>query len=204
MFGTLSVPAALQRQEDEVARFSAGRETQARRQTLEQRIFAELSGAHSALQLHRAAADEYRRGLDTQGERLEQIAQTAYEEGELDILGLLDAWRVSLQSRLRLLDLNAASKQAEIELERVAGGRVEQRSPAEKDNLLWDRYCSRAAQAAARRYAGSAGGPKRLRSVTGPTGPSCSWSIRRWWPGPSTASPCTSRIAHVPALRRAA
>ncbi len=94
---------------------------QARRQTLEQRIFAELSGAHSALQLQRAAADEYRRGLETQGQRLEQIAQAAYQEGELDILALLDAWRVSLQSRLRLLDLNAASKQAEIELERVVG-----------------------------------------------------------------------------------
>lgn len=119
----LSVPLPLFNDgKSEVARFRAEAErTQARRQTLEQRIFAELSGAHSALQLHRAAADAYRRGLDTQGQRLEQIAQAAYQEGELDILGLLDAWRVSLQSRLRLLDLNAASKQAEIELERVAG-----------------------------------------------------------------------------------
>jgi len=119
----LSVPLPLFNDgKTEVARFRAEAErTQARRQTLEQRIFAELSGAHSALQLHRAAADGYRRSLDTQGQRLEQIAQAAYQEGELDILGLLDAWRVSLQSRLRLLELNAASKRAEIELERVAG-----------------------------------------------------------------------------------
>ena len=106
----------------EVARFRAEVErTQARRQALEQRIFAELSGAHSALALRRAAADEYHRGLEIQGQRLEQIAQAAYQEGALDILALLDAWRVSLQSRLRLLDLNAASKQAEIELDRVVG-----------------------------------------------------------------------------------
>jgi hypothetical protein len=65
--------------------------TQARRETLEQRIFAELSGPYAALQLQRAAADEYRRGLESQGQRLEQIAQVAYQEGELDILGLLDA-----------------------------------------------------------------------------------------------------------------
>jgi cobalt-zinc-cadmium efflux system outer membrane protein len=119
----LSVPVPLFNDgRTEVARFRAEAErTQARRQTLEQRIFAELSGARAALQLHRAAADEYRRGLETQGQRLEQIAQAAYQEGELDILALLDAWRVSLQSRLRLLELNAACKQAEIELERVAG-----------------------------------------------------------------------------------
>ena len=119
----LSVPLPLFNDgKTEVARFRAeAARVEARRQALEQRIFAELSGAHSALELRRAAAAEYRRGLDTQGQRLEQIAQTAYEEGELDILALLDAWRVSLQSRLRLLDLDAASKQAEIELERAAG-----------------------------------------------------------------------------------
>jgi len=119
----LSVPVPLFNDgRTEVARFRAEAErTQARRETLEQQIFAELSGAYAALQLQRAAADEYRRGLETQGQRLEQIAQVAYQEGELDILGLLDAWRISLQSRLRLLDLNAASKQAEIELERVVG-----------------------------------------------------------------------------------
>ena len=106
----------------EVARFRAEAErTQARRQVLEQRIFAELSGMHSALQLRRAAAEEYRRTLETQGVRLDQIAQAAYQEGEIGILALLDAWRVSLQSRLRMLDLDAAAKQAEIELERVAG-----------------------------------------------------------------------------------
>ncbi len=106
----------------EVARFRAEADrTQARRQTLEQQISAEVNGAWSALQLRRAAAEEYRRGLETQGQRLEQIAQTGYQEGELGILALLDAWRVSLQARLKLLELDAAAKQAEIELERVVG-----------------------------------------------------------------------------------
>lgn len=119
----LSVPLPIfNNGKTEVARFRAEAErTQARRQTLEQQIFAELNGAYSALQLRRAAADEYRRGIEMQGQRLEQIAQTGYQEGELGILALLDAWRVSLQARLKVLELDAAAKQAEIELERVVG-----------------------------------------------------------------------------------
>lgn len=122
-FIALSVPLPIFNDgKTEVARFRAEADrTQARRQTLEQQISAEVNGAWSALQLRRAAAEEYRRGLETQGQRLEQIAQAAYQEGELGILALLDAWRVSLQSRLKLLELTAAAKQAEIELERVVG-----------------------------------------------------------------------------------
>lgn len=122
-FVALSVPLPVfNKGKTEAARFRAEAErTQARRQTLEQQIFAELNGAYSALQLRRGAAEEYRRGLETQGQRLEQIAQTGYQEGELGILSLLDAWRVSLQSKVKLLELDAAAKQAEIELERVVG-----------------------------------------------------------------------------------
>jgi len=122
-FVALSVPLPVfNKGKTEVARFRAEAErTQARCQTLEQQIFAELNGAYSALELRRGAADEYRRGFETQGQRLEQIAQTGYQEGELGILGLLDAWRVSLQSKLKLLELDTAAKQAEIELERVVG-----------------------------------------------------------------------------------
>jgi cobalt-zinc-cadmium efflux system outer membrane protein len=64
---------------------------------------------------------DYRAGLQAQGRQLEQIARAAYQEGEIGILELLDAYRVSLQSRLRSLDLASAARQAEIELERVVG-----------------------------------------------------------------------------------
>lgn len=92
-----------------------------RREVLDQQIQAEITGAHEALRMRRLAAREYRRRFEQQGSQLEQIAQTAYQEGELGILELLDAYRVRRQSRLRTLDLEAASKQAEIELERAAG-----------------------------------------------------------------------------------
>jgi outer membrane protein, heavy metal efflux system len=71
--------------------------------------------------MRRQAAAEYRLRFEQEGSELERIAQTAYQEGELGILELLDAYRVSRQSSLRALELFAASKQAEIELERAAG-----------------------------------------------------------------------------------
>jgi cobalt-zinc-cadmium efflux system outer membrane protein len=73
------------------------------------------------MQMRRQAAEEYRLRFDQEGSQLEQIAQTAYQEGELGILELLDAYRVRRQSNLRTWELTAAAKQAEIELERAAG-----------------------------------------------------------------------------------
>jgi outer membrane protein, heavy metal efflux system len=119
----ISVPLPIfNKGKTEVARFQAETDrTEAHRRAIEQQILAQVKGARSALELRRRAEEQYRRSLETQGQRLEQIAQTAYQEGELDILALLDAWRVSLGSRLRLLELDAAAKQAEIELERFVG-----------------------------------------------------------------------------------
>ena len=92
-----------------------------RREAMDQRIQAEVTGAFEALRMRRQAAEEYRLRFDEQGMELERIAQTAYQEGELGILELLDAYRVHPQSSLRVLELFAASKQAEIELERSMG-----------------------------------------------------------------------------------
>lgn len=107
---------------EEVARWKAESErAQARQQIVEQRILAEIKAAYATLEMRRRASQEYRRGLDTQSAQLDRIAQAAYQEGELSILSLLDAQRVTFQSRLRLLELTAAAKLAEIELERVVG-----------------------------------------------------------------------------------
>lgn len=92
-----------------------------RREAMDRQIQAEVTGAFEALRMRRQAAEDYRLRFEEQGSELERIAQTAYQEGELGILELLDAYRVRRQSRLRALELLAASKQAEIELERVAG-----------------------------------------------------------------------------------
>jgi cobalt-zinc-cadmium efflux system outer membrane protein len=45
----------------------------------------------------------------------------AYQEGEIGILQLLDAYRTQRQAQLRMLEIQAAVKEAQIELERVVG-----------------------------------------------------------------------------------
>ena len=79
---------------------------------------------HAAARIRRRTADTYVRELGEKGIELARIAQVAYREGEQGILELLDAQRVSLLSQLRVLDLSASAKQAEIELDRAAGEEV--------------------------------------------------------------------------------
>ncbi|MBI4464711.1 MAG: TolC family protein [Acidobacteria bacterium] len=118
---SLSIPI-FDRGQARVAKAEAElRRSQFHRRALEQQIVAEVEGAYQAFELRRRAADQYRRQVEEQGPQLEQIAEVAYQEGELGILELLDAYRVRRQSKLRALELAAAAKEAEIELERGVG-----------------------------------------------------------------------------------
>jgi cobalt-zinc-cadmium efflux system outer membrane protein len=119
----ISVPLPLfNRGDTEVARFRAEAErADSRRQALRHRIQAEVTSAFENLELRRRALGEYQRAREAQERPLEQIARTAYDEGEIGILELLDAYRVGLRSQLRFLELAAAAKQAEIALERAVG-----------------------------------------------------------------------------------
>lgn len=106
----------------EVSRFTAEQQrTQARLDLLAQQIHAEISGALRALQVRASARDRYRHELAASGEQLVRIATIAYQEGDIGILQLLDAYRTQRESQLRLIDIQLAVKQAQIELERVLG-----------------------------------------------------------------------------------
>ncbi len=105
------------------ARFAHER-TRAERQSLRQRIATEVKAAYTSVQLRRRNASKYGRGLQEKGSELARIAQAAYQDGEQEILGLLDAYRVKLQSQLRLLEFWGLAKQAEIELDRAVGEEV--------------------------------------------------------------------------------
>ena len=50
-------------------------------------------------------------------DELRRIAVVSYDAGERGILELLDAYRIAWESRLRVLELDAAAAQAEIDLE---------------------------------------------------------------------------------------
>jgi outer membrane protein, heavy metal efflux system len=109
----------------EVARYQAEQEqSNAHTAVLERQIRTEIQGARDVLAIRAGALAAWQRELGSAGADLTRITQTAYEEGEIGILELLDSLRVSRAASLRLLDLQAALKEAFIELERVVGEEV--------------------------------------------------------------------------------
>ncbi len=122
----LTVPIPLfNRGQSEAERTKAEYErTEAERLALRQEIEAEVSAAYASAQLSRRMAEEYARELEQKGRELAVGATVAYQEGEQGILELLDAHRVALLSRLRVLELQAGAKKAQIELDRAVGQEV--------------------------------------------------------------------------------
>jgi cobalt-zinc-cadmium efflux system outer membrane protein len=106
----------------EVARYQAEQEQAAARlASLARQIRTEVEGARAVFDVRREALTSYERELRAGGAELMRITQTAYQEGEIGILELLDAYRVDGASRLRHLDLKAGLKEAILDLERAVG-----------------------------------------------------------------------------------
>lgn len=119
----ITVPLPLfNKGQTEVARFTAEQErASARLQVLAQQIRAAIEGTVEALNVRLRARDEYRGELAETGPELIRIVTVAYQEGEIGILQLLDAYRLQRQTQLRILDIQAVVNEARIELERVLG-----------------------------------------------------------------------------------
>lgn len=112
----------------EVARYQAEQEqAQARAAVLVRQIRTEVQGAREVLTIRREALAAYQRQLQSAGVELTRITRTAYEEGEVGILELLDSLRVNRLASLRLLDLQAGVREALVELDRVVGVELEVR-----------------------------------------------------------------------------
>ena len=122
VFG-ITVPLPLfNKGQAEVARYSAEQERAAARlDVLARQIRAAVEGAIQAFTIRQRARDEYRSQLAESGPELVRIANVAYQEGEIGILQLLDAYRVQRQTQLRLIEIQGAVKEAQIEVERVVG-----------------------------------------------------------------------------------
>jgi outer membrane protein, heavy metal efflux system len=92
-------------------------EAEAFRRTLR----AQIAGWRGAVIERRAIADRYRAAMPQGTDEIERIAQVSYDAGERGILELLDAHRTSAAARVRLAEIEAAVREAEIELEFVSG-----------------------------------------------------------------------------------
>jgi outer membrane protein TolC len=90
-----------------------------RRELLIGSAVATAEGALFEAQSRREAETSYAQGAGS--DELTRIARTAYEEGEMKIFELLDAYRTTLASRLRLIDLRSEARRAEIALDRATG-----------------------------------------------------------------------------------
>jgi cobalt-zinc-cadmium efflux system outer membrane protein len=111
----------------EVARYTAERaRSEARRDLLAQQIAAAVAGAYDVHAARMDALNAFDRETRDASEELLRTARVGYEEGELGILQLLDAYRIERQTALRRIELQSAVKEIEIELSRNAGFEVTQ------------------------------------------------------------------------------
>jgi cobalt-zinc-cadmium efflux system outer membrane protein len=83
-----------------------------------------VADARSAALERRRAAETYRAAALKNIGEVERIARVSYDAGERGILELLDAFRTSSSARVRQAALDAAARDAEIELEYLSGWEI--------------------------------------------------------------------------------
>jgi outer membrane protein, heavy metal efflux system len=99
-------------------------QSKAEGEALRRTVRAEIGAWRAAVIERRAIADRYRVALGAGTDQIERIAQVSYEAGERGILELLDAHRTAASARIRQAELEAAVREAEIELEFVSGWEI--------------------------------------------------------------------------------
>ena len=87
-------------------------------------VQTEIGAWRAAVVERRAIAARYRAAVNGNADDIERIALVSYESGEGGILELLDAHRTASSSRVRQGMLDAAVREAEIELEFVSGWEI--------------------------------------------------------------------------------
>ena len=119
---SFSIPLFDHGQGDRAAARAEADLLRARHRSAEVEALAEAEAALAEANRRREAETAYAAAPDPEG--LVRIAQAAYEEGEMRILELLDAYRTALATRLRTIDLRAEARRAEATLNRAAGAEL--------------------------------------------------------------------------------
>jgi len=99
-------------------------QAEARAEAFRVALRSDIAALRSAVIERRETADRYRVAAVTSAGEIERIAQVSYDAGERGILELLDAYRTGASARVRQAALDAAVRQAEIELEFVSGWEI--------------------------------------------------------------------------------
>ena len=117
----ISVPLFDRARPERAAAQARGRQARAEADVLRQSIRAQIAAWRATVMERRSIAERHRAALDAGTAQIERIAQVSYEAGERGILELLDAYRTGSAARIRQAELDAAVREAEIELEFVSG-----------------------------------------------------------------------------------
>jgi cobalt-zinc-cadmium efflux system outer membrane protein len=120
----VAIPLFDRSRPERAAAQARGRQVRAEAELLRQTIRAQIGAWRAAVIERRLIADRHRLALGAGTDQIERIAQVSYEAGERGILELLDAYRTASSARLRQAELDAAVREAEIELEFVSGWEV--------------------------------------------------------------------------------
>jgi cobalt-zinc-cadmium efflux system outer membrane protein len=120
----VAVPLFDRARPERAAAQARGRQARAEADALRQTIRAQIAAWRAALIERRAIAERHRAALGAGVDQIERIAQVSYEAGERGILELLDAFRTASAARVRQAELDAAVREAEIELEFASGWEI--------------------------------------------------------------------------------
>lgn len=99
-------------------------QAEARLEAFRVALRAEITTLRAAVLERRETAERYRAAAVAGADQIERIAQISYDAGERGILELLDAYRTAASARVRQAVLDAATRQAEIELEFLSGWEI--------------------------------------------------------------------------------
>jgi cobalt-zinc-cadmium efflux system outer membrane protein len=99
-------------------------QAEARLEAFRVALRSEITALRATVLERRAAADRYRSAAVGGADEIERIAQISYDAGERGILELLDAYRTGAAARVRQATLDAAARQAEVELEFLSGWEI--------------------------------------------------------------------------------
>lgn len=120
----LSVPLFDRGRPERAAAQARAAQVLAEAEALRLTVRTQIGAWRAAVIERRAIADRYRAAVGASAEEIERIAQVSYDNGERGILELLDAHRTASSARVRQTMLDAAVREAEIELEFVSGWEI--------------------------------------------------------------------------------
>lgn len=120
----VAVPLFDRARPERTAAQARARQVRAEAEAFRQLLRAQIVAWRAAVTERRDIASRYRAAVTATADQIERIAQVSYDAGERGILELLDAYRTASSARVRQAMLDAAVREAEIELEFVSGWEI--------------------------------------------------------------------------------